>query len=106
MTNAEESEDPMLMCTNASDRKMKLIAEIMGKDHKCWANKESIATAVSFESLNNQCRITYDNATEITFLVCTDDRIVKFTRTKEVLCRFRFSKEHLENIKNPKGKAT
>ena len=75
-------------------------------DHKSWVDKESMANGVAFKSLSHQCRITYDNAIEDAFLVCTDDRIVKFTRTREGLYGYKFSKECLDMIEKLNDRTT
>ena len=53
VTNVEEAEDPMIMCTNVGDRKMKLTAENLGMDHKIWVNEELMTIVVAFKCLRD-----------------------------------------------------
>ena len=80
-------------------RQMKF-AKILGMDQEFWVDKESMANAVAFKSLSNQYIITYDNAVEDTFLVHTKGGIVKFSRTREGLCGFKFSREYMEQCRD------
>lgn len=47
--------------------------------------------------------MTCNNTIEDAFLVYTDNGIVKFTRTKEGMCGFKLSKEHLEAVALQQG---
>ena len=85
---------------------MKPVAEILGMDDKCWTDKGSVANTVAFKNLSNQCRITHDKAVKDAFLVHIDNRIVKFTRTKEGLYGFKFSEECLDAIREPNHRTT
>ena len=42
------------MCTNAGEKKMNKVAEILGMEEECWVNKESMANVVAFNNLSNQ----------------------------------------------------
>lgn len=54
MTKIKEAKNSVIMCTNAGEKKMNEVGEILGIDEKCWADKESMANVVAFKNLSDR----------------------------------------------------
>ena len=61
-----------------------------------------MANVVCYANLAQQYRITYDNNVEDAFHVHTENRIIKFTKTKEGLYGFKFNQEYLRTVARTK----
>jgi hypothetical protein len=101
VTNIRESNNPIVMKTNAGTKKMKNDGDIIGFGVAKYDNTQ-MANIFGFSHMTDKHRITYDNQTEDAFLVHTDDGIIKFARDGR-LYSYKPSQNYLDTVAKSNG---
>ena len=101
VTNSKVINNPITIQTNYGSRNIALEGQV--EDHiKAQFDPSHIANIIGFVHMTNKYRITYDYDKEDTFIIKTDNGIIKFIRTPEGLYAYKSSASYLKHMADTK----
>ena len=88
----KKAKKPILMCTNAGDRKSDMKAKILGMDHKCWVDKELMANVIAF-FFSGRSIVIVPILPSREYLMCSLITVLTIVLTVKPICN-RWSRGH------------
>ena len=96
LDNVKKTNLPLVMKTNAGERRLQEHGTLPGFKQKAWLDEDSITNIFSLAELTKDYRVTFDSSKENAFMIHAGDEKIKFACSEEGLYYYKLPENFMK----------